>query len=141
MMRSSVRNSKTLSQTAQTKKEQQMKKLLTEWRKYLKESAFDSIAQELGIELKIYGEDRDIITLSKIVVPEELRGQGMGSKAMKKIIQHADQNNKTIALTPSADFGGNKNRLIKFYKQFGFVMNKGRNKNYETQELMIREPK
>ncbi len=118
-----------------------MKKLLTEWRKFLKESAFDSIAQELGIELKIYGEDRDIITLSKIVVPEELRGQGMGSKAMKKIIQHADQNNKTIALTPSADFGGNKNRLIKFYKQFGFVMNKGRNKNYETQELMIREPK
>jgi predicted GNAT family acetyltransferase len=111
-----------------------MKKLLTEWRKY-------SIAQELGIELNIYDSGKDIITLSKIVVPEELRGQGMGSKAMKKIIQHADQNNKTIALTPSADFGGNKNRLIKFYKQFGFVMNKGRNKNYETQELMIREPK
>ena len=68
-------------------------------------------------------------------------GQGMGSTAMKKIIQHADQNNKTIALTPSADYGGNKNKLIKFYKQFGFVMNKGRNKNYETQELMVREPK
>ncbi len=118
-----------------------MKKLLTEWRKYLKEGAFDSIAQELGIELRIYDSTKDIITLDKIVVPEELRGQGMGSKAMKKIIQHADQNNKTIALTPSADFGGNKNRLIKFYKQFGFVMNKGRNKNYETQELMIREPK
>jgi len=118
-----------------------MKLLLENWRKYLKENAFDSIAQELGIELNIYDSGKDTITLSKIIVPEELRGQGMGSKAMKKIIQHADQNNKTIVLTPSADFGGNKNRLIKFYKQFGFAMNKGRNKNYETQELMIREPK
>ena len=89
----------------------------------------------------IYESGKDILTLSKIIVPEELRGQGMGSTAMKKIIQHADQNNKTIALTPSADYGGNKNKLIKFYKQFGFVMNKGRNKNYETQELMVREPK
>ena len=118
-----------------------MKKLLTEWRKYLKEGALDSIAQELGIELDIYESGKDILTLSKIIVPKELRGQGMGSTAMKKIIQHADQNNKTIALTPSADYGGNKNKLIKFYKQFGFVMNKGRNKNYETQELMVREPK
>ena len=116
--------------------------LLREYiRELLNENVFDSIARELGIELRIYGEDRDIITLSKIVVPEELRGQGMGSKAMKKIIQFADQNNKTIALTPSVAFGGSKSRLIKFYKQFGFVMNKGRNKNYETQELMIREPR
>jgi predicted GNAT family acetyltransferase len=118
-----------------------MKLLLENWREHLKESTLDSIAQELGIKLDIYESGKDILVLSKIIVPEELRGQGMGSAAMKKIVQYADQNNKTIALTPSADFGGNKNKLIKFYKQFGFVMNRGRNKNYETQELMIREPK
>jgi len=117
-----------------------MKKLLTEWKRYLKEGTLDSIASELGIELHI--EERgDMLTLSKIVVPEELRGRGVGSVAMKKIIQYADQGGKTIALTPSSDFGGNKNKLIKFYKKFGFAMNKGRNKNYETQELMVREPK
>ena len=118
-----------------------MRNLLTEWRKYLKEGTLDSIAQELGIELDIYESGDNILTLSKIIVPEDLRGQGVGSTAMKKIIQHADQNNKTIALTPSADYGGDKKKLIKFYKQIGFVMNKGKNKNYETQELMFREPK
>ena len=102
---------------------------------------FDSLGKELGIELRIYDNTKGILTLDKIVVPEDLRGRGVGSKAMKKIIKYADQNNKTIALTPSTDFGGNKSKLTKFYKSFGFVMNKGRNKNYETQEMMIREPK
>ena len=32
-------------------------------------------------------------------------------------------------------------RLKKFYKKFGFVENKGRNKDFEISELMYREPK
>ena len=119
-----------------------MKLLMEQWRGFLKEGKhpeLDAIAQELGIEIKVY-EQGGILTLSKIVVPEELRGQGMGSKAMKKIIQYADDNKNIIALTPDDAFGGSKTRLIKFYKRFGFVMNKGRNKNYSTQELMIRDP-
>ena len=110
---------------------------LTEW----KVPELDNVAQDLGIELRIYDDDRnDILTLDTMIVPEELRGQGLGSEAMKKIIKYADNNDKIVALTPSDAFGGNKNRLIKFYKQFGFVMNKGRNKNYATRELMIRNP-
>ena len=113
------------------------------WREFIKEEKIpelDSVAQELGIKLSIYSDPSGILTLSKIVVPEVLRGQGLGSIAMEKIVQYADDNDKIIALTPDDAFGGSKARLIKFYKQFGFVMNKGKNKNYSTRELMIRNP-
>ncbi|MDC1446571.1 hypothetical protein N8344_01205, partial [bacterium] len=33
-----------------------------------------------------------------------------------------------------------QSRLRKFYKRFGFIDNKGRNKNYEFRNLMIRYP-
>jgi hypothetical protein len=41
----------------------------------------------------------------------------------------------------ASDFGGNKNRLVGFYKRFGFVENKGKNKDFSTMDLMIRPPK
>lgn len=78
------------------------------------------------------------VTLSRIVVPE--RSKGVGSAVMRRIVEAADRNGDTVTLTPSADFGGNKARLVKFYKRFGFVENKGRNKDYEISETMYRPP-
>lgn len=117
--------------------------VMKNWRSYLAEGKIpeiDAIGQELGVEIRIYEYPNGILELSKIVVPEESRGKGLGSVAMEKIIKYADDNDKIIALTPDDAFGGSKTRLIKFYKRFGFVMNKGRNKNYSTRELMIRNP-
>ena len=59
---------------------------------------------------------------------------------MKELLDHADKHDKTIALTASADFGGSKKRLITYYKRFGFVENKGRQKDYEISEGMFRYP-
>ncbi len=78
--------------------------------------------------------------VSKIVVPKDRRNEGIGSKAMKHIISHADKHQKRVTLTPSSDFGGSKTRLVKFYKSHGFVENKGRNKDYSTRETMYRDP-
>jgi predicted GNAT family N-acyltransferase len=80
------------------------------------------------------------IDLSRIVVPKEMRGQGIGSNVMNDLTQYADEIGKQINLTPSADFGGNVNRLKSFYKDFGFVENKGKNKDFTTRETMIRPP-
>lgn len=80
------------------------------------------------------------ITLDKIVVPKELRSAGIGSKFMEEFLQSADAAGRTIGLTPSTDFGGTKSGLQKFYKKFGFVPNKGKNKNFEISETLIREP-
>lgn len=86
-------------------------------------------------------EQGDIVYLDKIVVPEGSREKGVGTKAMNDVIGLADEKGKTISLTPSSDFGGNKKRLVEFYKGFGFVENKGKNRDYEISDSMYRLPK
>lgn len=80
------------------------------------------------------------IDLSKIVVPQELRNQGLGSSVMQDLIDYADSTGKQVRLSPSSDFGGSPTRLNKFYKEFGFIDNRGRNKDFTTRETMIRSP-
>lgn len=99
------------------------------------------IKKQYGIELGLKGSpSSSVLSLHKIVVSEAVRNQGTGTKAMQDILNYADAQNKTIALTPSSDFGGNKNRLTNFYKKLGFVENKGRNKDFEISESMYRSP-
>ena len=95
-----------------------------------------------GLKLNAYenASNPDLVTLSRIQVPEAQRGQGIGSQAMEDLIKYADENGKTVALSPSADFGGNVNRLREFYKRFGFIDNKGRSKDFSLSESMYRKP-
>ena len=77
--------------------------------------------------------------LSKIIVPE--RGLGEGTSFMKELVKEADLRGLFLTLTPSKDFGASSiARLVRFYKRFGFVENKGRNKIYEISETMYRDP-
>ena len=82
-----------------------------------------------------------IATLDSIVVPKERRKEGVGSKAMEDIVQWADELGVIVSLHPSSDFGGSVAKLRKFYAKFGFVPNKGRNKDFRTRDAMIRYPK
>lgn len=119
-----------------------------EQRTTLNQSAAGQTARELSVELEaaypslkldLLGSG-DRITLSRIVLPKEGRGQGTGTAVMQRITAWADQNGKTIGLTPSGDFGGSKSRLPGFYKRFGFVENKGKNRDFEISEAMFRVP-
>lgn len=97
-----------------------------------------------GIKLDLYQSSNkpNKMTLSRIEVPSEMRGQGAGSDAMNQIVDYATQNGKTVTLSPSTSFGGSSvNRLKDFYKRFGFVENKGRNKDFEISESMYFQPK
>ncbi len=78
------------------------------------------------------------LVLSQIVVPQDQRSTGKGTAAMQALVAYADRTGQRIELTPSSDFGGSKKRLTEFYKRFGFVENKGRNKDYEISEAMYR---
>jgi GNAT superfamily N-acetyltransferase len=105
-------------------------------------ATLDSIKQSAkaqGVKITV-NEKGDKITLDKIIVPDDQRDTGVGTAVMNQLNQYADSTGKTISLTPSADFGGNKKRLIGFYKRFGFVENKGKNKDFEISESMYREP-
>lgn len=81
----------------------------------------------------------DKISIDLIVVKD--KNNGTGTKVMEYVCKYADKHNKIIILSPSSDFGGNKNKLIKFYKKFNFVENKGKNKDYEIFETMYRTPR
>lgn len=80
------------------------------------------------------------ISLDRIIVPKEDRNKGVGTDIVNDLTRYADANGYRINLTPSGDFGGSKDRLTKFYKGFGFVENKGKNKDFSTKELMYRLP-
>lgn len=114
--------------------------LLKEARKF--KSANDLMkAKHPNIDFSIYEKDNEI-TLSKIVVPKEVRGNGAGTKAMEDLITYADIKGKRILLTPSKDYGASSvSRLTDFYKRFGFIENKGKGRDFSTRESMIREPK
>jgi ribosomal protein S18 acetylase RimI-like enzyme len=95
-----------------------------------------------GVDLDVYSsKDGTKINLSKISVDPKQRNQGIGSQVMKDIIQQADNTNAIVTLSPSVDFGGTSvARLKDFYKEFGFVENKGRNKDLSISETMYRKP-
>jgi predicted GNAT family N-acyltransferase len=92
------------------------------------------------IGLDIY-EDAKSLKLARIIINPEFRNSGVGTNIMTDLINYADKNKQIITLTPSSDFGGDKNRLIHFYKKFGFKLNKGVHKSYEYMDTMIRWPK
>lgn len=95
------------------------------------------LESEFNIKLNIFDNGR-YLQLSDIIIPKEERGKGIGSKAMQKIIDFADSQNKKIYLTPSTSFGASSvSRLEKFYKSFGFVKNKDKS---ETRDTMVRIP-
>lgn len=94
------------------------------------------------VDLDIYGDSQKGYTLSKIIIPKEKRKQGMGKQVMSRIVDAADQEGAVVKLTPSKDFGATSTaRLKKFYKQFGFVENKGRYKDFSIKETMYRLPR
>ena len=87
------------------------------------------------------------LEISAIRVPESARGTGLGSKVLKKVVNHADKNGWKLTVVPDARFAGAdaggmkaQTRLEKWYKSYGFVRNRGRKRDYEIMETMIREP-
>ena len=98
------------------------------------------IEKKYGIALDLTGQlEKGDISLSRLIVPEGKRGEGIGTKVMTDIIEYADRNNKRIVLTPTKEFGATSvKRLKDLYKRFGFVENKGKNKDFTTKESMYR---
>lgn len=92
------------------------------------------------VEMSVTGNPQRGYTVNKIVVPSDARGQGVGTRVMREILQSADNEGATVSLTPSQDFGGAVSRLREWYKSLGFVPNKGRNRDFEISEDMYRLP-
>jgi hypothetical protein len=85
-------------------------------------------------EVSVYAfEKPNSIYLSKIKVPHHSRGKGIGKSIIKRIQDYANIVKKPITLVPQAERGF-KQKLDKFYKDLGFVHNKGRNKDFSLSD-------
>ncbi len=91
-----------------------------------------------NVDISVAGDNT--LYLGKMVVPKEQRNQGIGTQVMNDLVKQADDIGATVTLSPSADFGGNKEKLKEFYKRFGFVQNTGKNKDFAISESMYRTP-
>lgn len=100
---------------------------------------------ELTLRLKSSGD----IDLETIAVARGANRAGLGSKVLADITQFADKFGARITLglakagyqpTESSATTTSRNRLVKFYKRFGFVENEGRHKDFSTSASMYREP-
>lgn len=81
-----------------------------------------------GIRVQAY-EAAHKIELMQIIVPDEMRGGGIGTEAIKAIQRYAKSVNKPIVIRPAAE-RGRKGDLERFYRRLGFVHNRGRNKDF-----------
>jgi predicted GNAT family acetyltransferase len=94
------------------------------------------------IKFELYPREKDMsVLLTGFIVPYKLRGTGIGTRFMEDLIKIADENRYKIKLSPSSSYGGNVNRLFDFYGRFGFVRNKGKNRDFTHREDMYRDPK
>lgn len=107
------------------------------------EQVEDFIEDKFNVLIRIsYVEYINGIYVHEIVVPKESRGQGVGTKVFEYLTRLADKLGYMIVLSPSKDLGATSIvRLRKFYRKFGFVPNKGRNKDFRTMATMLRLPK
>jgi GNAT superfamily N-acetyltransferase len=103
------------------------------------------ISEKYKVETFWLYEERGMLKLDMIKVAKGDRKQGIGTAIMEELTAFADRLGKMIVLylgqkddrhgTTSSD------RLRRFYKRFGFVDNKGRNKDYTLSYSMYRKPK
>jgi hypothetical protein len=81
------------------------------------------------------------LEIGMIIIKNRFRDNGYGTEIMGKIVEYCDRYGKKAHLTPTDEFGSNKSRLRKFYIEFGFVPNKGSNKDFRVKDTMIRIPR
>lgn len=93
-----------------------------------------------GVDFHV-SEGNGAVKVNKIVVPKELRNQGIGSQFMRDVIDYADAKGMPVGLTPDSAFGGSKSRLESWYQSLGFVRNKGKNADYSVSESYVKQPK
>lgn len=95
--------------------------------------------------LSLYPSSSGDLKMNVLIVNEDSRKTGVGSAVTQEVVDFADSKGLRVTLSPAVqdDFQGttSRKRLVNFYKRFGFVENKGRNKDFSISDSMYREPK
>ena len=85
---------------------------------------------------------KEFIYVDLLIIPQEKRKQGLGTKFMTQLIELADSVNCPLALTPDTSYGSSdETQLEEYYKRFGFIKNIGKDREFSTNHTMIRPRK
>lgn len=68
----------------------------------------------------IVEEYSDYVYLSSIVVRDNQRNEGHGTKALEEVIKYAETVRKPLLAFVTSELGGQLDRLTKWYTKFGF---------------------
>jgi len=82
-----------------------------------------------GLDLALWISNVGYVELAVIEVPKDLQGLGIGHEVVEEVKQFAQSVGLPVVLRPSANTG-KKQKLERFYKDLGFVQNKGKNTDY-----------
>ena len=89
--------------------------------------------------------DNERLKLHQIIVAKPFRKRGYGSRALEEIVQMADlmglRVELNLAVKNKMHGTTSQRRLARFYKRFGFVLNKGRYKDFRISAMMYRLPR
>lgn len=99
-----------------------------------------------GLKTLFLSASKGVLSIDMIEINLNERNKGIGSNVINDIIEYADANNMEIRLNPAVKDARtgttSRNRLVKFYKSFGFIENTGRNIDYTKKSgTMYRLPK
>ena len=85
---------------------------------------------------------KEFIYLDFILIAENHRNLGLGTKFMEQLVILADSVNCPLALTPDTSYGARDEATLEnFYKRFGFIKNIGKDRDFSTMQTMIRPRK
>lgn len=107
----------------------------------------DQYKVELDVRYVRDHRDRPLLDVEWLYVPPKERKNGKGSAVMNALAKWADEHGATLTLSiadRNRDTGTtSRNRLKKFYRQFGFKPNHGRSKDYSLSMYtdMVRHPR
>jgi hypothetical protein len=105
----------------------------------------EAIEDQLGLDRFFVAlQSSGDLKLYDIIVPKDRRNEGIGSRAMTELNAFADAHGLRVILSPGqpGDPGGptSRARLVRFYKRYGYVENKGRKKDFSISAGMYRLP-
>jgi len=89
-----------------------------------------------GLSLAVY-ENEFRVYIQEIRFPPDMQSQGFGTEVVEKVKEYATKVGKPISLHPEPE-PRKKKKLFDFYKDRGFVHNKGRKTDYRLTEPFAR---
>lgn len=79
-----------------------------------------NFAKQHKVKLSVtWWEDDGEIWLNRIILPEKLRGQGIGSQIIEMLKQYCNEKGIVMKLLADSCYGTEINRLENFYKRHG----------------------